>query len=215
MLYVDSAKISDAEVMDYFIRRNSGQSGGVNIKLIRAISDDLDKLSELLGKLDVGEDFATLAATVNGDKNGEINGNSDKFVPAVDYGESGTIALKLNPGRVFGPVKSGDKYMVLKLVDKKTGDIAFNQDFEAVKEKLKRDLGWQKYFKAMTENTANLAIKYNTQIDMEKIKSLKVTETNSVYYRYMGFGGRITAFPLAKPYTEWVESWQKQKQLNP
>ena len=215
MQYVDSAKISDSEVMDYFIRRNSGQSGGVNIKLIRAISDDLDKLSELLGKLDAGDDFATLAAAINGDKNDEINGNSDKFIPAVDYGESGTMALKLNPGRVFGPVKTGDKYMIIKLVDKKTGDIAFSQDFEAVKDKLKRDLGWQKYFKTMTENTANLAIRYNTQIDMDKIKNLKVTETNSVYYRYMGFGGRITAYPLAKPYTEWVESWLKQKQLNP
>ncbi len=215
MLYVDSAKISDDEVMDYFVRRNAGKAGGISIKLIRAISSDLDLLSSMLEKLDSGADFASLAASVNGDKNAEINGRSDDFIPAADYGEAGTIALKLNPGRVFGPVKTGDQFMILKLVDKKTADIAFNEEYEIVKEKLRRDLSWQKYFKSMVENTAGLATKYNTEIDMEKIKGLKVTEMNAVYYRYMGFGSRITAFPLSKPYTEWVEEWMKQKQLNP
>ncbi len=215
MLYIDSAKISDDEVMDYFVRRNSGKAGGISIKLIRAISADLDLLSSMLEKLDAGADFESLAVAINGEKNGEINANSDNFIPAADYGEAGTIALKLNPGRVFGPVKMGDQFMILKLVDKKTADIAFNEEYEIVKEKLRRDLSWQKYFKSIVENTANLATRYNTQIDMEKIKGLKVTEMNAVYYRYMGFGSKITAFPLTKPYTDWVDAWLKQKQLNP
>ncbi|MCA0389627.1 MAG: hypothetical protein LCH52_14145 [Bacteroidetes bacterium] len=215
MLYLDSAKISDEEVKDYFIKRNSGKAGGINIKLLRAVSTDLDLLSSILAKIDSGVDFSLLAAEVNGSRNSELNGNSDKFVPASDYGEAGTIALKLNPGRIFGPVKVGEEYMILNLVDKKTDDIVYDEEYEAVKDKLKRDLGFQKYFKAMVNNTAGLAEKYKTEIDTKKIEDLKVTETNSIYFRYMGFGGKLTAFPLSKPFTDWVEVWMKQRSLNP
>lgn len=214
-LYVDSAKISDAEVMDYFIRRNEGHAGGVSIKLIRAVTGDLDLISSVLERAERGEDFRKIASDVNGDRDAEINGKADQFIPAADYGETGSVALKLTPGRVYGPIKVGDEYVVVKLVDKKNEDIVMNEEYEAVKEKLRRDLAWQKYYKSIVDNTAELAVKYNTQIDLAKIKELKVTETNAIYYRYMGFGGRITAFPLSKPFTEWVEEWQKMKSLNP
>jgi len=156
-----------------------------------------------------------LAAEINGSRDSELNGNADKFLPVADYGEAGTIALKISAGRVFGPVKSGDEYMIIKLVDKKVDTIAQDEEYDVVKDKLKRDLGYQKYFKSIVNNTAGLAEKYKTQIDIKKIEDLKVTETNSVYFRYMGFGSKLTAFPLTKPFTEWVEVWMKQKSLNP
>ncbi|GAB1350454.1 hypothetical protein MASR1M107_26690 [Ignavibacteriales bacterium] len=215
MLYVDSAKISDTEVMDYFVKRNTGKAGSVNIKLLRVVSSDLDLLSSMLDKVEKGGDFATLAAEINGSRDSELNGNADKFLPVADYGEAGTIALKISAGRVFGPVKSGDEYMIIKLVDKKVDTIAQDEEYDVVKDKLKRDLGYQKYFKSIVNNTAGLAEKYKTEIDMKKIEDLKVTETNSVYFRYMGFGSKLTAFPLTKPFTEWVEVWMKQKSLNP
>ncbi|MBK7868609.1 MAG: hypothetical protein IPJ75_17335 [Ignavibacteriales bacterium] len=214
-LYLDSSDISDAEVMDYFVKRNNGQTGGVTLKLARAVSSDLDALASLISGMDEGTDFLTLAKSVNGDSDKEINSRVDEFVPASEYGEAGTIALKLTPGRVFGPVRIGDEYVVMKLIDKKLEDILLVEEFDAVKEKLKRDLGFQKYYKSMVKNTASLASKFNVNIDLNKIDELKVTETNAVYFRYMGFGSRITAFPLMRPFTEWVDEWKKMKELNP
>ncbi|MBK7267420.1 MAG: hypothetical protein IPI12_14040 [Ignavibacteriales bacterium] len=214
-LYLDSSDISDAEVMDYFVKRNNGQTGGVTIKLARAVSSDLDALASLLTGMDDGTDFLTLAKSVNGERDKEVNGNVDKYVPASDYGEAGTIALKLTPGRVFGPVKIGDEYVVMKLIDKKLEDILLVEEYDAVKDKLKRDLGFQKYYKSMVKNTASLASKFDVSIDLNKIDELKVTETNAVYFRYMGFGSRITAFPLMRPFIEWVDEWKKLKELNP
>lgn len=214
-LYLDSSDISEAEVMDYFVKRNNGQTGGVTIKLARAVSPDLDALASLLTGMDDGTDFLTLAKTVNGERDKEVNDRVSEFVPASEYGEAGTIALKLSPGRVFGPVKIGDEYVVMKLIDKKLEDILLVEEYDAVKEKLKRDLGFQKYFKSMVKNTASLASKFNVNIDLKKIDELKVTETNAVYFRYMGFGSRITAFPLMRPFTEWVDEWKKMKELNP
>lgn len=214
-LYLDSSFISEAEVMDYFVKRNNGQSGGVTLKLARAVSSDLDALASLITGVDDGTDFLTLAKSVNGNRDNEVNGRVNEFVPASDYGEAGTIALKLSPGRVFGPVKIGDEFVVMKLIDKKLEDVLLVEEYDAVKEKLKRDLGFQKYYKSMVKNTATLASKFNVNIDLNKIDELKVTETNAVYFRYMGFGSRITAFPLMRPFTEWVDEWKKMKELNP
>lgn len=214
-LYLDSSFISEAEVMDYFVKRNNGQTGGVTLKLARAVSSDLDALASLITGVDDGTDFLTLAKSVNGNRDNEVNGRVNEFVPASDYGEAGTIALKLSPGRVFGPVKIGDEFVVMKLIDKKLEDVLLVEEYDAVKEKLKRDLGFQKYYKSMVKNTATLASKFNVNIDLNKIDELKVTETNAVYFRYMGFGSRITAFPLMRPFTEWVDEWKKMKELNP
>lgn len=214
-LYLDSSNISESEVMDYFMKRNSGQTGGITIKLARAISSDLEALSSLLTGLDEGTDFLTLAAKVNGERDIEINGKVDQYLPASEYGEAGNIALKLTPGRVFGPIKTGDDYIVMKLIDKKVEDFQLAEEYDAVKDKLKRDLGFQKYYKSMVQNTASLATKFKVNIDLNKIDELKVTETNAVYFRYMGFGSRITAFPLMRPFTDWVEEWKKLQELNP
>ncbi|MHB9013096.1 MAG: hypothetical protein ACYC49_12850 [Ignavibacteriaceae bacterium] len=50
--------------------------------------------------------------------------------------------------------------------------------------------------------TAELANEYGVSINDNALKSLKLSNVNMFTYRFMGFGGRITAIPYLVPWYE-------------
>ena len=71
-----------------------------------------------------------------------------------------------------------------------------------------------KYKKIMNqlENlAAKLAEEHNVTINSELLKSLELLNAQMIVYRYMGFGGRIQAFPYSSPFYQWKEKWEQKK----
>jgi hypothetical protein len=86
---------------------------------------------------------------------------------------------------------------------------------DKVKDKVKMELQYQKFSKLITDKTIELANKYSVEINQELLESLEVTNTTSVFYRYLGFGGRILAVPMTIPNYDWVKPWLEQKSPTP
>ena len=63
----------------------------------------------------------------------------------------------------------------------------------------------------LDELTAELAEKYNVTINNDLLNSLDLLNSQMVVYRYMGFGGRMQAFPYSSPFYKWREKWEQKK----
>ncbi len=78
-----------------------------------------------------------------------------------------------------------------------------------MKERIRKELQQRKFDKERNKLVAQLAQKYVKNINMELLKSIQVTNLNMFVYRYMGFGGKMTAVPIISPYVSWYEEWKK------
>ena len=136
------------------------------------------------------------------EKNGEFG-----LFPVFMHGEIGRIAETMEVGEIYGPLKINEGYSVFKLIDKRKEKIIPPEPYEKFKENYFKSLKFQKAKLMMNNKTADLAIKFGVSINHEILKDIPVTNINSFGFRYLGFGGRITAAPLIAPNNNWVEKW--------
>ncbi|MBU2446847.1 MAG: hypothetical protein KJ666_14915, partial [Bacteroidetes bacterium] len=121
----------------------------------------------------------------------------------------GKTAAKMEIGEIFAPVESQEGYSIIKLLDKKTDTPNEIVNFENIKEKYRSDLFEKKFNQFRDNYVANLAQKYIKNINYEMLHKIKVSSLNIFSYRFMGFGGRISAVPLINRYTSWYDEWLK------
>ena len=80
---------------------------------------------------------------------------------------------------------------------------------------MKVELKYQKLSKEIIDKTIELANKHSVEINQELLESLEVTNTTTVFYHYLGFGGRLLAVPLTIPNYNWVKPWLEQETFVP
>lgn len=204
-------EISEKEIEDYIKNRSINSEEVVMVNIQEILVDSLDKVEFILNKLKDGEDFGKLAKKYSlrkwaAEKNGEFG-----FFPTSMYGEIGKTAERMNIGEIFAPVETENGYSIIKLLDKKIErpDSMKIEDFEVLKEKIKKELKQKKFDSERDKLVANLAQKYVRNINYDLLKSIKVNQLNMFVYRYMGFGGKMTAVPMISPYVSWYEEWKK------
>lgn len=202
-------QITDAEIEEYLNSRSSLPSEIVMINIQEILVDSLDQIEKLLQLLSDGNDFGDLAHKHSkrkwaAEKNGEFG-----YFPSTMYAEIGKTAAKMEIGEIFAPVESQEGYSIIKLLDKKTDTPNEIVNFENIKEKYRSDLFEKKFNQFRDNYVANLAQKYIKNINYEMLHKIKVSSLNIFSYRFMGFGGRISAVPLINRYTSWYDEWLK------
>ena len=65
----------------------------------------------------------------------------------------------------------------------------------------------------INEKTVSLAKKYKISIDEQLLQNVKTSEINTFTYRFIGFGGKIAAFPITIPMYEWHEQYKQKKEI--
>jgi hypothetical protein len=127
------------------------------------------------------------------------------------YDEIGKTAERMNVGEIYAPIETKDGFSIIKLLDKKIErpDTSNVQDFSELKEKIRNELKQKKFDRDRDKLVSSLAQKYVKNINIELLNSIKVTNLNMFVYRYMGFGGKMTAVPVIAPYVSWYEEWKK------
>lgn len=207
----NNLEVTDEEVENYIKERSIKSEEVVLVNIQEILVDSLEQIELLLNKLKEGEDFGQLAREHSkrkwaAEKNGEFG-----YFPTTMYDEIGKTAEKLNIGDIFAPIETKDGYSIIKLLDKKIErpDTINVQDFSELKEKIRKELKQKKFDQQRDKLVSQLAQKYVKNINIELLKSIKVTNLNMFVYRYMGFGGKITAVPIISPYVSWYEEWKK------
>lgn len=213
-MFADSSRVTDDEIRDHYLKRYQGRLISEQLKLLVYSTESLDSAGLFLEHLAEIDDFKEVYINfaLNGDKNRFIE---PEFKPALEYGEAGKLAINLKPGDTQGPTLFENYFLILHLIDKKISGIDNLEEFEIYKEKIRKDISWNKYIKSIEDNTVKLAVENKLALNFEKVDELKVTNTNIVTYRYIGFGGRITAYPINRPFGEWFEKFLKYKENNP
>ncbi len=98
--------------------------------------------------------------------------------------------------------------MLRRLVDSLAAESA--QDTAASPQQRSNEAG-----KRISAYIAHLADADNVSIDFAKVKKLKVSPSNMVTKRFLGFGGAMLARPMMLRLWEWLEYWQKGKTIAP
>jgi parvulin-like peptidyl-prolyl isomerase len=209
--FVDSVSITDEEAYNYYANVLNTGAHVAQVNIIEILNEDLHIIEQVLNELNNGKDFKELAPIYTQREMTKDKGGVFGYFPVTMYGEIGRIAETLKPGEMYGPLKLPEGYSLFKLLHKRETDTVFTKPFEEVKEQIKSDLLSKKLTGSYNDYTAKLAIKYNLNINPENVLSLRLTEVPLFTYRYMGFGGRITAVPFTTPWYHWIENWRREK----
>ena len=130
------------------------------------------------------------------------------------YGVIGEKARDMKVGELYGPVKTPVGYSLFKLIGKKTPKLA-KEPFAKVKNRLWREIHGKKVSRFFIAYTVKLANQFGVSIDNGLLKSLSLPDLSMYAYRYMGFGGRISAVPATLPFIEWYKPWKNGEKIVP
>jgi peptidyl-prolyl cis-trans isomerase C len=213
--FYDSAEVSDQEAREYFDNRDENEGFVKKVNIVEILVDSLEMVEEIFRRLDEGSDFRELAVRFTQREWTIKNEGEFGFFPVTEYGEIGRTAADMEVGEIFGPLEVPEGYSIFKLIDVKKEAEKLPDSFEKAKSKIKEKLKMQKVKDIMVDETIRLADKYGVSVDKNLLNSISVKNYNMLVYRYMGFGGRITAVPQTIPFTEWIKYWDKSDKVLP
>ncbi|MGC8595569.1 MAG: peptidylprolyl isomerase [Candidatus Kryptoniota bacterium] len=169
------------------------------VKIVEILTHSVDSLESVVKALQKNEDFEFVAKKYS-EKNREPS-----FTPCYSLGEIGRIVAKLRIGQVYGPVATDSGYLIIKLVDRRYDTTNTNSVFEQKEEEIRQDVLEKKFNEKFYRYIAELSEKYGVQINYEALKKLDVINIPMFTYKYIGFGGKITAMPYIGPWYDWTK----------
>jgi hypothetical protein len=196
----DSVEVSDKEVLDYYSSEGKKSDLGDEVKIAQISVDSLEVIESILGEIEKGTAFESIAGRYS-----PQNVNQE-FAPSAKFGEIGRLSESMKPGEIYGPIKTGEKYTLFKLINRRRK--SEQGTFESEKENIKKTLFQIKSRDKLVDFTASLAMKYNISINENALTQVPVTGINSMMYQMLGFGGKIPAVPLSLPAIQWYNDWK-------
>lgn len=210
--FVANLKLTDDDLKDYYEKNKAGINSPLMVNIIEILTDNLEDMEVVMKQLDAGVDMRELAKKYTKREWTKPSGGEFGFFAANQYKEIGKIAAGMKIGEIYGPVKLDEGYSIFKLIDKKEVKEDVNiKPFEEIKDSLRDVVRVEKLRTGLENKTTELAKKYNLQVNENAVYNLNGENLNMLVYRYMGFGGRILAVPVDPLFTDWVESWKKER----
>jgi len=212
---IKSVKVSDNDALKYYQEKYKTATPVEEVNIIEILTDSLDVVNEVLKELDKGTNIRELAEIHTKRVWTKEKGGEFGYFPVTMYGDIGKIAGEMKIGEIYGPLKTDDGYSIFKLIGKRKPKVKIPKAFNDIKDEIKSELRYKKVKDKLESKTAELANKYGISINNRLLNSIKVNNLNMLVYRYMGFGGRILAFPITPPFYEWYQKWKSGKQILP
>jgi hypothetical protein len=194
--YLDSARVSEQEIFDYFNNEFRKDKSNVLIKMKILNLDQLEEVENVLKSISSGKSFDEIVANY-GKTDSLVNENGEtELLPHIYFGDLGIVASKLNLNEVYGPIPRGDKYTLIMLKEKKEISDTTQIDFNSSKDYIKNYLFLKKFNSTVANQTIQLASKYGVRIYDDALSQIKTTGIPMFVHRLLGFGGRIAGVPL-------------------
>ncbi len=210
--FYDSLHVSNEEIKSFFDSTYKSEHSIHEVNIQEILNEKLEVMETVLNELKKGKDIGELAQLYTQrnwtkDRKGEFG-----YFPVTMYGPIGRTAEKMKIGQIAGPIGTPDGYSIFKVIGKK--DVLQDTNLtltDSLKSRIKEILLEKKWDEKIDSYTAKLANEYGVSINDNALKSLKLSNVNMFTYRFMGFGGRITAIPYLVPWYEWYDIWQNNK----
>lgn len=210
--YVASIKLTEEDLKDYYEKNKNQINSPLLVNIIEILTDNLEDIETIMKELEKGVDIKELAKKYNKRESTKNTNGEYGYFAANLYGEIGKIAAGMEIGEIYGPIKLDEGYSIFKLIDKKeVKENITTKPFEEIKDSLRNVVRLEQLKKGLESKTVELAKKYNLQVDENLLYNLKGENLNMLVFRFMGFGGKILAVPVDPLFTDWVESWKKER----
>lgn len=206
---VKKTTLSDEDIKHFFEENSNVKLASDEVKLLELLSDSLEVIQSALNLTDNNNQFRKFIINHTKRKEAKQNNGELGFFPVNKYGEIGKIAATLNVGDVYGPLETEKGYSLFKLIEKKETQIKLEE--LGVNPTIEATIRYNKVKQNLEKLAVELAEKYNLSINKELLNAIKLLNSQMIVYRYMGFGGRMQAFPYSSPFFEWGEKWENKK----
>jgi len=205
----DSVKKSSADINYNLSKDDKLERKKIQVNIAEILTKNISVAEKILDEIQNGNDFNEIAGRYNERENTRKNNGIWGYFVADYAGGIGEIAVKLNIGEVYGPIKTNEGYSFIKLLDKRVLPDSLLKKDDENKEFEKMKYSYDKLNEILNKKTSKLFEKYNPEINTELLKSLEVSSLNSFTYRLIGFGCKIAAFPITIPLYEWKKGIKK------
>lgn len=200
-------EITDSVKTDFEKNQNLNNDLVTEVKIVEAVTDDLESVNKILASIDSGNDFEITLKELNINlKTPQFN--SDEYIPLVRTGSYKELISEMNIGEVIGPLNVSSGYSIIKLLDRR----------EIKSDSLSQLLREQNLFNEMEnvleEKTARLAVKNNIKFNFDSLNKVRVTDVRMIVYRKFGFGGVLNAVPFINQFYEWKTIYDNIKELS-
>ena len=210
--YADSIKVTDAEV-NQVINIDQVLSSNLKVNIREILIDNIEDAEKILNELNGGKEFESLVSIYNQREWTKKSNGEWGFFSPKDAGEIGRIAADLKIGQIYGPIMVNEGYSIFKLIDKRNQ--SNNQKSITDQDSLKFiriKIALSKMDNLINDKTVSLAKKYKININEQLLPKIETSEINTFTYRFIGFGGKIAAFPITIPMYEWHEQYKQKKE---
>ncbi len=207
----DSIHVTDEDVKNYF-EKNKGLE---KVDILEILNNNLDVIDTVFKELRAGKDFRELARKYTQRSWTKDNGGEFGYFPTSSFGVIGEVASKMKLNHVYGPVKTDSGYSVIKLIGRIIDTTNSENNFESEKNDIRNELLVKEFNQKFFKYIAKLGERTNISINEKELKSLKVLDIPMFTYRYIGFGGRITAMPFLDAWYDWVKYIDKKSNKVP
>lgn len=192
----DTVHVSQSDVDEFFEKHQDEVLNGVELKL---------KKFEAVGINDAVRIYDGLI----GDKKSIKSDTSGNWTRASKLGEIGALIAQEPNGTVYGPLFENGKFIIYKLIDKRSG--VTKEAIEHSIEVAKQMLLDQKKKETLDRYIADLAKRADVEIFPANVKSVGITPIEMLTFRYIGFGGKILAVPMLYPREGWIEYYKNER----
>ena len=211
--FIDSATVSDSAVYAEYLKNNKAANYPEEVNIVEVLTNSLDTVETVLNQIKAGVNMHKLAMKYTQRTWTKANNGEFGFFPIIAYGDIGRIAATMKVGEIYGPLKVPEGYSIFQLLAKRAPYKTEPQPFAKLKDTIKRSMEYKKARGSIINYTVQLAKKYGVKIFPKALSSVEVTDINSMGFRFLGFGGRITAVPLLAPNVDWVQKYINQNKL--
>jgi parvulin-like peptidyl-prolyl isomerase len=205
--FADSSIITDDDVKNYYNQSRKGKFKVKEANIVEILVRDPETAERVLNELETGKDIKEVAADYSTKNDALVSNGESGFKPITHFREISSVLNHMKIGEIYGPMKVAEGYSIFKLIDVREDSSFDAESFDQIKKELGYELKHLKMKKSIDEFIAKLARQNNIAINTELINTIPSTNHNSVVFKLLGFGGKITAVPLISPNSEWVKSW--------
>ncbi len=208
---IDTIDVSTEDARREF-EKEINYSEPMQVNIFEILTDSLEIVEKVLSEIDNGKRFQDLAREYTIREETKNNNGEFGYFPITEHDEIGRIAVELEVGEIYGPIKLDEGYSIFKLIGKREPEEKQNKNFDEVKGSYVKQLKAKRLRQARINKTAELANKYGITIDHKVLQSIKVKNLSMLVFKNFGFGGSGLAMPIVPPFFEWVEKWQNSNQ---
>ena len=197
-----TAEVSDGDIWMYLSSRGSVKAPSVTIRELW--SSSLSRIQEAVEGLHQGKTFEEMVREYS-EETGEGKGGL-VTMSMTSRAPIGHIAFSLSPGKIHGPLKVGERFLLFQVVGKDTLTMRQAGLTDEQVYKTREELRRMKQRRSLNQFLAAEGKKRGFTLFQDQLEKVQVSAIPMMSFRILGFGGRMMEVPFIDRQVEWLDT---------